>query len=136
MSNAETVQTIYEAFGRGDVETIVAQVADDVKWDDWADNTAQREGVPWMTARAGKDGVRAFFQSLDALEFRQFEPQTPVASGNCVVVPVRLEALVKATGRVMHEEEVHFWTFNAAGKIASFRHYIDTAKHIRAYQGV
>ena len=33
MSNIETVKSIYEAFGRGDVPAILDKLADDVDWD-------------------------------------------------------------------------------------------------------
>jgi hypothetical protein len=43
--NAATVVGLYEAFGRGDVPAVLAALADDVRWEHWADNTAQRAGV-------------------------------------------------------------------------------------------
>jgi ketosteroid isomerase-like protein len=33
MSNVESVQAIYDAFGRGDVAVILDHLADDVRWD-------------------------------------------------------------------------------------------------------
>ena len=38
-------------------------------------------------------------------------------------------------GRSYRDEEVHLWTFNADGKVARLRHYLDTAKHIQAFRG-
>jgi ketosteroid isomerase-like protein len=35
MGNLETVQKVYEAFGRGDVPAILDELADDVRWDVW-----------------------------------------------------------------------------------------------------
>src|SRR5262245_35608436 len=62
MDNLATVKTIYEAFGKGDIPTILEWLADDVHWDEWNDNFAQRAGVPWLQARSGKSGALEFFQ--------------------------------------------------------------------------
>jgi hypothetical protein len=37
---------IYEAFGKGDIPTILGYIADDVRWEAWQDNSAQQAGVP------------------------------------------------------------------------------------------
>jgi ketosteroid isomerase-like protein len=39
VSNVDTVQAIYEAFGRGDVASILDHHADDVEWDQDARQT-------------------------------------------------------------------------------------------------
>ena len=57
--NLATVRGIYEAFGTGDVETILAAVADDVDWSVDAEPVA-----PWYGPRKGKDGVASFFADL------------------------------------------------------------------------
>jgi ketosteroid isomerase-like protein len=49
----ETVQSIYQAFGRGDVPAILSRLSPDVQWEQWPDNTAQRAGVPWLRAVRG-----------------------------------------------------------------------------------
>src|SRR3954451_5457164 len=55
--SAATVGAIYEAFGRGDVPAILERLAEDVAWDPWPDNFAQRAGVPHLVARHGRDHV-------------------------------------------------------------------------------
>lgn len=66
--NLATIRGIYEAFGTGDVETILAGVADDVDW------AVDAEPVgPWYGQRKGKDGVATFFADIagaaDVLDF-------------------------------------------------------------------
>jgi hypothetical protein len=56
------IATIYEEFGRGNIPALVELLAADVKWERWADNTAQTSGVPWLLERDGKSGEEAFFQ--------------------------------------------------------------------------
>ena len=60
-SNLETVQALYEAFGRGDVPAILEMMSEDVEFESWADSFSQRAGVPWFEQRTGRDGVAEFF---------------------------------------------------------------------------
>ena len=41
MSNVATIQSVYEAFGRGDIPAILEVVSADAAWEHWSDNTAQ-----------------------------------------------------------------------------------------------
>ena len=66
-NNVETVNRIYEAFGKGDIPTIINYIADNVQWEEWEDNSAQKAGVPWMQAQKGKQGVIDFFNSPRSL---------------------------------------------------------------------
>jgi ketosteroid isomerase-like protein len=131
MSNIDTVKGIYEAFGRGDVPAILEQMSPDVDWD-----YPQTADVPWLKPRRGREGVGAFFRAAgEALEFRAFVPKEIFASpdGKIVVALVDVEAIVKATGRAFREEdEIHLWRFGSDGRVARFRHGVDTAKHLAA----
>jgi ketosteroid isomerase-like protein len=44
-----------------------------------------------------------------------------------VVVKVRVAYRVKRTGARVDQEQVQWWSFDEAGRIASLRHYEDTA---------
>lgn len=126
----KTVQSIYEAFGKGDIPYILSQLADNVKWDHWKDNTAQNAGVPWMQPRNNPKEVMAFFQTLSVLDFKDFQVLAIYGSGNKIAAEVELEALNRDTNKTMRDEELHTWTFNEEGKVIRFRHYLDTHKHI------
>ena len=54
MSNLSTAQAIYEAFGPGDIPFILDLLADDVAWESWEDNSAQKAGVDHLAARHGQ----------------------------------------------------------------------------------
>ncbi len=127
-----TIDAIYAAFGRGDVESIIDKLAPDVAWEAWNDNRAQRAEVPWMLARRGRDGARAFFASLSALQIHDFAVLSVMASEQQVAVEFTIDATVRATGKRFFEEEIHLWSFDDKGRVARFRHYLDTAKHIEA----
>ena len=130
-----TVGKIYEAFGKGDIPTILAQMADDEQWEAWADNSAQKAGVPWLQARQGKDGVLAFFQVLGGMPVKDFQVVSLMAGGNQVAAEFVIEVEVPTTGGHYRDEEIHLWTFNEAGQVSRLRHYTDTAKHIAAATG-
>ena len=56
----ETVQSIYEAFGRGDIDFILDQLTDDVDWASCPDSDI----APWHGIHRGKAEVPAFFKAL------------------------------------------------------------------------
>lgn len=127
MSNLETVKAIYEAFGKGDIPFILDQLAKTVEWEAWADNTAQKENVPWLKMRRGKEGVLEFFKTVESLGgVNRFEVLSLLEGGNQVAAEVIIGS------NYFLDEEIHLWDFNAEGKIVRMRHYVDTAKHIAA----
>lgn len=126
------VGKIYEAFGRGDVPAILDYMADNVQWEAWADNSAQKQGVPWLQTRQGKDGVLAFFQVLGGMSVKDFQVLSLMAGGNQVAAEIVIEVEIPETGAHFRDEELHLWTLNEAGKVIRMRHYNDTAKHIAA----
>lgn len=130
-----TIGKIYQAFGQGDIPTILEYMADDVQWEAWTDNSAQKAGVPWLQARQGKEGVLAFFQVLGGMPVKDFQILSLMAGGNQVAAEFVIEIEVPATGGHYRDEEIHLWTFNEAGQVIRLRHYTDTAKHIAAATG-
>ncbi len=130
-SNVGTIEGIYEAFGRGDVASILAALADDVVWEHWENNHAQAAGVPWLQPRTGRDGALEFFQVIGTWTPIRFEVAGLMEGGNKVVAEVEASFLLP-NGKTLAEQELHLWAFNENGKVSVFRHYVDTAKHIEA----
>ena len=127
-----TIASVYEAFGRGDIATILDVLDDDV---DWEAGTVDH-GLPLLTPGRGKAHVAAFFEKLSDYEFKRFEPQVIFGSGDHVMAVIGIEYLVPHTGRSVAEEtEGHLWTFGPDGKVVAFRHYVDTLQHDRAWNG-
>ncbi|HVZ43793.1 MAG TPA: nuclear transport factor 2 family protein [Ramlibacter sp.] len=130
--NIETIQSIYQAFGRGDVPHILAQLSPKVEWDVWPDLSAQRAGHPLLLQRTNPAGVGEFFQVLAAtLEFHEFKLHDIFGSGHRVAALSCVDCTYRATGVRLRDEELHLWTFGDDGRVIGFRHYIDTAKHMR-----
>jgi ketosteroid isomerase-like protein len=136
MSHLPTVQALYQAFGTGDVATFLSHLADDVQWEQWPDNRAVEAGVPWLQPYSGRDAVMGFFAAAGQMEIVDLQILNMMEGGDEVAVSFVLEAkLPQCGGRSYRDEEIHLWTFNANGKVARLRHYVDTAKHIAAFQG-
>ena len=133
-NNAATVAEVYAAFGRGDVAAILDRLADDVAWDDWADNFAQRAGVPDLVARRGPAAVEAFFGVVSSWRLLDFAILDIIGVGRQVVAEVRASFALPGGGRFA-DEELHLWTFDDGGQVVRLRHYCDTAKHIAAARG-
>jgi ketosteroid isomerase-like protein len=131
MTHTETIQALYAAFQRGDVPAILACVTDDVDWNN--DRVASRD-VPWNGDFSGKDKLPRFFQVLaENLDFRVFDTQAFIEAGDRVVVLLRIESVVRKTGRPLGNDAVHVWTF-AGDKVKSYRHYNDTAAEVEAWR--
>ena len=109
-------------------------MAPDVAWDDWADNFAQRAGVPYLVARRGPDGVGGFFATVASMTVLDFAVVDVIGTGRRFAAEVRASFLLPGGGRFA-DEELHLWTFDDAGRVSRFRHYCDTAKHIAANAG-
>jgi uncharacterized protein len=126
VSNIPTVQDIYAAFGRGDIQAILDHLSADIAWEYDKENLA----IPWLVPRRGRAEVPKFFEALGAVEFQKFQPKVLLESGNVVVALNDVAFTVKATGKsVVEEDEVHIWHFDADGKAARFCHKTDTHRH-------
>ncbi|MFZ0973242.1 MAG: nuclear transport factor 2 family protein [Solirubrobacteraceae bacterium] len=131
-ANIAVVGGIYEAFGRGDVDFILDQIAEDCAWESWLDNHGQRAGIPPMQPRHGRAGVAEFFAYVATMQIEDFQVLDMLASDRQVVVDVQI-SIAMPDGRSVTDEELHLYSLDDEGKIARMRHYVDTAKQIKAY---
>ncbi len=130
--NLAVVGGIYEAFGRGDIDFILGQIADDCAWESWLDNHGQKAGIPPMQPRRGRAGVAEFFAYVATMQIQGFQVLDMLASERQVVVEVQI-SIGLADGGSITDEELHMYSLNDEGKINRMRHYVDTAKQIKAY---
>ncbi len=128
--NVETIKSVYEAFGRGDVQAILERLTDDV---DWAAEAAS-DAAPWYGQRRGKDQVTGFFEGIGgALEVTEFTPLSFAANDNEVMVLIRFAVTARATGRTAAMNLHHYWRFRD-GKIEYYRGSEDTAQTLEALE--
>ena len=128
--NIEFVQSLYQAFGRGDVPFILSRLADDVDW--------IFEGpaiLPFAGKRRGPAQVMQFFQALATTQTNQkLTMETLVGQGDVVVGIGRYAATVKATGKSFDARVAHYFVI-ANGKVTRFEDIVDTAAMADAYAG-
>ena len=129
--NIKTIETIYEAFGRGDVGVILERLTDDV---DWATDTAST-AAPWYGVCRGRDAVAGFFQKFGSnMTVQQFDVVSIAANDTDVHTIVELKATRIANGRSA-EMNLHHWFKMQDGKIAYYRGTEDTAQTEAALRG-
>jgi uncharacterized protein len=126
---AGDLKELYAAFGRGDVEAILARVTDDV---DWATDAAIAS-APWYGPRHGKAEVPGFFEGI-----AQTGPVTEFTlvsiAGNDdgdVHAFIRYGFTVLATGKHVAMNLHHYWRFRD-GKVSYVRASEDTALVVAA----
>lgn len=132
MTNTEIIQSLYAKFGAGDVPGILELLSDDVAWEAWNDNWAQKAGVPSMQARHGKAGVAEFFAVAGSMTITDFQVLNLLAGGNDVAATIVIESGLPGGGSY-RDEEIHLWTLDDLGRVSRLRHYVDTAKQIAAW---
>lgn len=123
MSGAvEATRRSYEAFSRGDMDAVVADMHPEIEWH-------QAEGLPHGGLHRGLDEVRReIFAPLDAAWWAEFaaEPHEFLDAGDEVVVLGRYRGRAKETGKPLDVPFVHLWSFRD-GRAWRFRQFLDTA---------
>jgi hypothetical protein len=129
MSNTETVQELYAAFGRGDVPAILTRLADDVVWEFESSPADSLGGI-----RHGKAETTGFFQAIGADHVNpQLTIAEYVASGDTVMTLGRYTATMKAPGKKWDTPIAHYWKFRD-GKIIRYVGFSNTAAVVDALQ--
>ena len=122
--NIKTIQTIYEAFGRGDVQAVLDRLTDDVNWATETSSTV----APWYGVRHGQDGVASFFEAFGStMEVQEFTPYAFAANDTEVHTVVHCRATARATGKGIDHDLHHYFRFDN-GKVAFYRGTEDTAQ--------
>ena len=124
MDNVRLLKNLYEAFGRGDIPTVLGAMSPDIKWHQAESNPYQPSGEAWV----GPDAVLSLFMKLGS-EWAGFtvHPESFHGAGDSVIVEGRYSGMYKATGKSMDTQMCHIWDVKD-GKITRFQQYVDTAK--------
>lgn len=118
--NVQIVKDAYAAFGRGDIQSLLALLAEDVEW------ISPGGALPPAGTYRGLAAVAGFFQKLsEVLEFSSFEPREFVAEGDRVLVVGFDSWRAKATNKTFEGHWVMAFTVRN-GKVTNVREYVDT----------
>jgi uncharacterized protein len=127
MSNLEIVQRSYDAFERGDLAAVLADLDPEIEWH-------QAQGLPHGGLYRGRDEVsRNVFEPLDAEWWSEFSavPDEFLDAGEQVVALGRYRGTAKGTGKLLDVPFVHVWTLHD-GRATRFRQFLDTAGWVAA----
>ena len=125
MSNVQLVQDLYDAFGRGDIPTVLGAMDPDIEWYEAEGNPYKPDGKAWH----GPDAVlNNLFMKLGT-EFDGFtvHPGEFHDAGSVVVVEARYTGTYKQTGKSLDAQVCHVWKIRD-GKLTSFQQYVDTGQ--------
>jgi uncharacterized protein len=125
------IRSVYEAFAKGDVQTVLGLLSDKVEWNE-AEHFPYWPGGPIVGPQAVLAGVFARIPG----DFDGFtvDVRRLVGAGDTVLGEVRYRATAKATGRRLDAQVAHVWDVRD-GKIARFQQYADTW-HIAQVTGI
>jgi uncharacterized protein len=125
MTPKQTIESVYEAFGRGDIPHIVGLVAPDAIW-------RQFKTVPWGGNYTGPSGAAEFFTKLNAAaETVGFAARENVEAGNEVFSFGTYQCTIRSTGKSATMEWMFRWRVEG-GRITLFDSYIDSGAIIAA----
>jgi len=119
-TNVQTIDSIFAAFGRGDVGFILERLAPDVRW-----MTHLEPIVPWAGDFSGRDRVGGFFAAIaQSVDIEMFEPQQAVAQGDTVVSLGEFACRARSTGKSVRTRWAFVWTLRD-GKVVAYEQFHD-----------
>ena len=124
MTNRELVRSLYDAFARGDAETVLGTLDPDVVWME-AESNPYADRNPYRGPQEVGEGL--FSRLMSEWEDFRVDPRSLVAEGNDVVAFGRYTGTWRETGRSLDAQFVHRWTVED-GRIVRFQQYTDTAQ--------
>jgi len=127
MESIDLVRRSYDAFERGDLDAVLADLDPDIEWH-------QAQGLPHGGLYRGVDEVRRnIFEPLDAEWWSEFSatPEQFLDAGSEIAVLGRYRGIAQGTGKVLDVPFVHVWSVEN-GKAVRFRQFLDTAGWVEA----
>jgi hypothetical protein len=125
MDNVGLLKSLYEAFGRGDIQTVLGTMSPDIKWHEAEGNPYRPSGEAWVGPEAVLNNL---FMKLGG-EWDGFtvHPTSFHGAGDSVIVEARYTGTYRPTGKSMDAQACHVWDVRD-GKVSRFQQYLDTAK--------
>lgn len=125
MSGSDIIASLYDAFARGDIETVLGGMDPEVHWYEAEGNPYMPSGDPWV----GPDEIlnNLFVKLGDHWDEFHVRPRSYHDAGDVVVVEARYVGRHAGTQKSLDCQVCHVWTLKD-GKIAKFQQYVDTAQ--------
>ena len=130
-ANVRLIQSLYEAFGRGDAATVLGAFDPDIVWHE-AENIAYADRNPYVGPQQVAEGV--FGRVMAEWDGFTVTPHQYVSAGEHVVAIGRYRGTYKATGITIDAQFVHVWTVRG-GRVLGCQQYADTLQFARAVHG-
>jgi ketosteroid isomerase-like protein len=119
MQNLEIVHQLYQAFGQGDMPTLLGALDPNIEWI----NPGPAAPAYFGTHQGPTAVARNIFGFLaENLRFDVFEPREFFTSNDKVVVLLHMEAVAVRSGTRVINDVVHVFTFSA-GKVVRFHDF-------------
>jgi uncharacterized protein len=131
LQNVDLMKSLYEAFGRGDVPTVLGAMDPAIVWNE-AEGSPYADKNPYVGPNAVLEGV---FMRLGG-EWDGFGVAVEEVhdAGDTIVATGRYGGAYKKTGKKNHAQFAHVWKLRG-GKIVSFQQYTDTLQATKAVSG-
>lgn len=128
MSNLDAVRSVYDAFAKGDIPSILGFLSSDVEW-------TEAEGFPYGGTYTSPDAVLGGVFMRLGTEWEGFAavPDEFIDGGDSIVVLGKYSGTYKATGKNFQANFAHVWKVQE-GKAVRFVQYVDTLLVQRALQ--
>ena len=125
MSNVNLMKSLYDAFGSGDMPTVLGGMSPDIHWHEAEGNPYMPSGEAWVGPEAVLNNL--FMKLGEEWDGFAVHPKSFHDAGDSVIVEVRYGGTYKATGKSMDAQACHVWQIKD-GKVTRFQQYVDTAK--------
>ncbi len=117
-THVQFIQSLYAAFSRGDVQTILDGLTPDVHWHSYIEPV-----IPWSGDFSTQAQVPKFFQAIsENVDVLGFEPTEFVSEGDTIVSFGEFSCRVRSTGKSATTKWVFIWKFRG-DKVCSYEHF-------------
>ena len=123
--NVQLAKDIYEAFGPGDIPTVLAGFHPEIQWRQAEGHPYQPDGAAWVGPQAV---LEMLFKRIGS-EWEGFAVNVRSLhdAGEHVVMEGRYTGTYKPSGKSLDAQMCHVLRFRD-GKLVSFQQYVDTAQ--------
>jgi ketosteroid isomerase-like protein len=130
VNNAAVVAEMFDAFKRGDIDTLLSHMHPDITW-----TSSGTDPIAAAGTYRGREETTTFFSKLaKAVTFTEFDPQKIVNADDHTVVAIgHFAGIVNASGKTFMSRFVMIDEFDDDGLVTKFTDYFDTQNLANAH---